>query len=161
MKMRQVIFPGTFDPVTLGHLDILRRAVVLFDHVIVAVAVESSTRLFSAEERVGLLKTAASDLPNVEVVSFTGLLVDEVRRRGAAAVVRGIRSAADYDHEWSLDGMNRKLSPESEYIYLMARPEFAAVSSSLVREIVRHGGDLAPFVVPVVAEALRRKIAEG
>ena len=161
MRERHALYPGTFDPVTFGHLDILERALALFDRVTVAVAEESKGGLLDVQERVALFLKAIGERPQVQVVAFAGLLVDEVRRRQVHAVVRGIRSAVDYHHEWSLAGMNRALHPNGETVYLLARPELAFISSSLVREVARHGGDVELFVPPVVAAALRRRTKIG
>ena len=161
MRERHALYPGTFDPVTLGHLDILERALGLFDRVTVAVAERGKAGLLDVQERVDLLRGAVGPRPEVAVVPFAGLLVDEVRRRGVDAVVRGIRSAADYQHEWSLAGMNRGLLPAGESVFLLARPELAFISSSLVREVARHGGDVAPFVPPNVARALAGRFPGG
>jgi len=140
---RHVLYPGTFDPVTLGHLDILERAGKVFDKVTVVVAESDEGCFFDITERVDVFRQAVAHLANVEVHSFSGLLVDEVRRRDAAAVVRGIRSSQDYEYEWSLAGVNALLSAEVEYIYFLARPEVAAISSTLVRDVIKHGGDLS------------------
>jgi pantetheine-phosphate adenylyltransferase len=161
MRERHALYPGTFDPVTFGHLDILERALALFDRVTVAVAEGGKGGLLDVEERVALFLEAVGKRQQVEVVAFAGLLVDEVRRRRVDAVVRGIRSAADYHHEWSLAGMNRSLHPAGETVYLLARPELAFISSSLVREVARHGGDVELFVPQVVAAALRRRTKSG
>lgn len=151
-----VIYPGSFDPVTLGHLDILERACRLFDRVTVLVAGRGKAGLLPVDERVRLFAAAAAHLPGVQVDAFAGLLVDEVRARGAGAVVRGIRTAGDYEHEWGLAGVNSLLAAEVEFVYFLARPELAAVSSSLVRDVVRHGGALDKLVPPTVAAALTR-----
>jgi len=156
MASRHVLYPGSFDPVTLGHIDILERASRLFDQVTVLVAEKGKAGLFSTEERVRLFQESVTHLANVEVVSFQGLLVDEVRRQGAMAVVRGIRTAGDYEHEWSLAGVNALLAPGIETVYLLARPETAAISSSLVRDVARHGGSLGKLVPAPVARALGR-----
>jgi pantetheine-phosphate adenylyltransferase len=140
--------------VTLGHLDILRRALRLFDRVTVVVARSAKAGLLDVDERVGLFRSAVADLASVEVHPFDGLLVDEVGRRGATAVVRGIRTPGDYEHEWSLAGVNALLAADIEYVYLLARPDLAAVSSSLVRDVIRHGGSLDKLVPAPVARAL-------
>lgn len=154
MSGKHVLYPGSFDPVTLGHIDILRRALALFDEVTVVVAEQGKAALLSVEERVLLLRESVKDLDRVQVHPFSGLLVDEVRRRGADGVVRGIRTAGDYEHEWSLAGVNALLDAQIEYIYFLARPEMAAVSSTLVRDVIRHGGPLQKLVPPAVAAAL-------
>ncbi len=152
---RHVLYPGSFDPVTLGHLDILERARRLFDRVTVAVAAQGKAGLLDTDERVALLKASVAHLDRVEVHPFSGLLVDEVRRRGADAVVRGIRTAGDYEHEWTLAGVNALLADGVEYVYFLARPAMAAVSSTLVRDVIRHGGPLEKLVPAPVAAALR------
>lgn len=149
-----VIYPGSFDPVTLGHIDILERACGLFEQVTVLVAADGKAGLLPVAERVRLFARAASHLPQVTVTHFDGLLVDAVRESGAQAVVRGIRTAGDYEHEWELAGVNVLLASEVEFIYFLARPALAAVSSTLVRDVVRHGGDLSRLVPASVAQAL-------
>lgn len=149
-----VVYPGSFDPVTLGHLDILGRACRLFDRVTVLVASAGKAGLLTVDQRVDLFRQATREMAAVTVRPFAGLLVDEVRTLGADAVVRGIRSASDYEHEWRLAGVNGLLSTDVEYIYLLARPEQAAISSSLVRDVIRHGGDLSRLVPAAVVAAL-------
>jgi pantetheine-phosphate adenylyltransferase len=154
MAERLALYPGSFDPPTLGHLDILERAARLFDQVTVLVAADGKAGLLPAERRVALWRACLADRDGCSVETFTGLLVDQVRRRGARAVVRGVRSARDYEHEWSLHGVNRTLLPDFETVWLPARPELAAVSSSLVREVARLGGELRGLVPAPVAAAL-------
>ena len=151
---RHVLYPGSFDPVTLGHIDILSRALKLFDKVTVAVAQAGKAGLLDLDERVDLFRSSVQGLGNVEVHPFSGLLVDEVSRQGAQAVIRGIRTPGDYEHEWSLAGVNALLAADIEYIYLLARPSLAAVSSTLVRDVIRHGGPLEKLVPAPVAKAL-------
>lgn len=158
MSGKKVVYPGSFDPVTLGHVDILRRACRLFDDVTVLVAQHGKAALLPAEQRAELVRASVPDLPRVEVAVFDGLLVDELKRRGAAGVVRGIRSAGDYEHEWSLSGVNAILDADYETIYFLARPDLAAVSSSLVRDVIRHGGPLEKLVPAPVAQALRESM---
>jgi len=152
---RHVLYPGSFDPVTLGHIDILERARRLFDRVTVVVADSGKAGLLDSAERVDLFRQAVAHMDDVEVHLFQGLLVDEVHRRGADAVVRGIRTSGDYEHEWTLAGVNALLAADVEYIYFLARPDLAAVSSTLVRDVMRHGGDLSRLVPPAVATALQ------
>lgn len=154
MSKRHVLYPGSFDPVTLGHLDILRRSLALFDRVTVVIAEAGKAALLPVDERVALFRESVRDLDRVEVHPFSGLLVDEVGRRGADAVVRGIRSAGDYEHEWSLAGVNSLLDAGMETVYFLAQPRMAAVSSTLVRDVIRHGGPLEKLVPPPVAAAL-------
>lgn len=154
---RHVLYPGTFDPVTLGHLDVLERAGKVFDKVTVVVAESDRVCFLTIAERVDLFRQAVAHLPNVDVESFSGLLVDEVRDRKAAAVVRGIRSSQDYEYEWGLAGVNALLSAEVEYIYFLARPEVAAISSTLVRDVIKHKGDISRLVPAPVALALSKR----
>lgn len=151
---RHVLYPGSFDPVTLGHLDLVERAARLFDRVTVAVAASGKAGLLDLDERVRLFRASVAHLPDVAVEPFSGLLVDEVRRRGATAVVRGIRTQGDYEHEWTMAGVNALLSADVEYVYLLARPHLAAISSTLVRDVMRHGGALDRLVPAPVARAL-------
>ena len=151
---RHVLYPGSFDPVTLGHIDIIKRALKLFDKVTVVVVKVGKADLLEIDERVDLFRKSVKGLGNVEVFPFDGLLVDEVSRRGADAVIRGIRTQGDYEHEWSLAGINALLAADIEYIYLLARPEMAAVSSTLVRDVIRHGGPLEKLVPAPVVKAL-------
>ena len=157
MPDRLALYPGSFDPVTLGHVDILARARRLFGEVAVLVAAGGKAGFLTAAERADLWRVciaADDDLAGCEVAVFDGLLVDEVRARGACAVVRGLRSAGDYEHEWGLHGVNRTLLPGFETVWLPARPELAALSSSLVRQVAGHGGPLASLVPDPVAVAL-------
>lgn len=151
---RHVLYPGSFDPVTLGHLDILTRALKLFEKVTVVVAQSGKAGMLEIGERVDLFRASVKGLSGVEVHPFDGLLVDEVARRDADAVIRGIRTQGDYEHEWTLAGVNALLAADIEYIYLLARPELAAVSSSLVRDVIRHGGPLGKLVPSAVVKAL-------
>lgn len=151
---KHVLYPGSFDPVTLGHLDLVERAGRLFDRVTVVVAANGKAGLLDVDERVDLFRQAVAGLKGVEVHPFSGLLVDEVRRRGADAVVRGIRTQGDYEHEWTMAGVNALLAAEVEYVYLLARPQLAAISSTLVRDVLNHGGALERLVPPPVARAL-------
>jgi len=161
MSQRHVLYPGSFDPVTLGHLDILTRALALFDKVTVVVAATGKAGLLPVEQRVDLFRQSVRDLPGVEVHSFSGLLVDEVKRRGATAVIRGIRTAGDYEHEWTLAGVNALLNADVEYVYLLARPAMAAVSSTLVRDVIAHGGPLERLVPEPVVNALAERDDTG
>ena len=154
MTERLALYPGSFDPPTLGHLDIFSRACRLFDRVEILVATDGKAGLLPVERRLALWLECLPAGLACTVESFSGLLVDEVRRRGACAVVRGVRSARDYEHEWSLHGVNRTLLADFETVWLPARPELAAVSSSLVRDVVRLGGPLGDLVPEPVAAAL-------
>lgn len=158
--MRTVIYPGSFDPFTHGHLDLVQRAARLFDQVIVAVAEnEAKSPLFSRQERLEFVRQSTGDLPNVQAESFSGLLVDYVERRGGQAVIRGLRAVSDFEFEFQLALMNRKLNERVETIFMMPKETYTFLSSRLVKEIARLGGDVSPFVPPDVAKALRRKFA--
>jgi pantetheine-phosphate adenylyltransferase len=158
--MRRAIYPGSFDPVTNGHLDVIQRASGLFDEVIVAVAHnEQKSGLFTMQERAELLGETIAELPNVRVTSFKGLLVDFARREGVNAVIRGLRAISDFEFEFQMALMNRKLEPAVETIFLMPREEYTAISSRIVKEIAKLGGNVEAFVPPWVARALRGKFA--
>ncbi|MFO7652493.1 MAG: pantetheine-phosphate adenylyltransferase [Candidatus Krumholzibacteriia bacterium] len=161
MNDRHVLYPGSFDPFHRGHLDVLQRALKLFDRVTVVVAEAGKAAFLPVSERVELARAAATGLPGCDVQGFGGLLVDEVRRRGAVGVVRGIRSSGDYEHEWALANVNRLLAPDFECVYLLARPDLAAVSSTLVRDVARHGGDLEALVPSAVVDRLRRALGRA
>ena len=159
--MRTVIYPGSFDPLTNGHLDVVQRAAKLFDRVVVAVAKsESKSPLFTLEERLSLVKVAVQSLPNVEADTFDGLLVNYVEQRGAQAVVRGLRAVSDFEFEFQLALMNRKLSPTLETVFLMPREELTYISSRIVKEIARLGGNIDLFVPPNVARRLRERLKQ-
>lgn len=162
---RLALFPGTFDHVTLGHLDLLRRALRLFDHVEVTVGVNLAKRtLLPDAERVALIEACVADWPEAERVSvaaFEGLLVEHARRRGAVALVRGLRQVADFDYEMRMAVANRRLHPEVETVFLAPAAEHAFTSSTLVREIYRFGGDISSFVPPPVLERLVRMQGES
>ncbi len=156
--MRRAIYPGSFDPVTHGHLDVLHRAAKLFDEVIIAVAInENKTGLFTTEERVDLLRQVAEN-GNVRVASFSGLLVDFARQMEACAVIRGLRAVSDFEFEFQMALMNRKLEPALETIFLTPKEELTYLSSRIVKEVARLGGNVDVFLPPVVANALRMKL---
>ena len=153
--------PGTFDPVTNGHLDIIERAARRFDALIVAVLENPSKQpLFGVEERVSLLKEVTHDLPNVEIDSFSGLLVDFARRRGADVVVKGLRAVTDFEFEIQMAQMNHSLSG-LETLFMTTAPQWSFLSSSLLKEVARFGGDVDALVPPVVAERLRERLGGG
>jgi pantetheine-phosphate adenylyltransferase len=157
--MRTVIYPGTFDPITNGHLDLITRATVLFARVIVAVAKnEDKHPLFSHEERINLVKEAIKNLPQVEVTGFDGLLVDFVRKKRGQAVLRGLRAVSDFEFEFQLALMNRKLDPNFETIFMMPNEEYTFLSSRMVKEIAKLGGNISQFVPQHVSVALRKKL---
>lgn len=151
----KILYPGTFDPVTNGHTDLIRRASTLAESVVVAVA-ESRTKApcFLLEDRVRLVNSVVAGMPNVEVHSFDGLTVDAAKRLGANAILRGLRAVSDFEYEFKLASMNRKLNPGIETMFLTPSENLAYVSSSLVREIASMGGDVSHFVAPAVMEAL-------
>lgn len=158
----QVIFPGTFDPLTRGHLDLITRAAKLFSKVVVAVnAGQSSTKkpIFSIEERLSLLKAELAAMGNVEISSFSGLLVDFVKEKQVKTVVRGVRNSSDYDYETQLAHTNQQMLNDLEVVLLPAKAEYSFVRASWVREIVAFGGDVSAFVTPKVAAALYAKVA--
>jgi pantetheine-phosphate adenylyltransferase len=155
---RSIIYPGTFDPITLGHVDLVKRATALFDHVIVAIAGNSTkTPLFNLDERVELTKQVLANHSKVEVVGFHGLLADYAREKKSVAFLRGLRAVSDFEFEFQLANMNRRLAPEIESLFLTPSEQFSFISSSLVREIASLGGDISAFVHPVVAKALAEK----
>lgn len=152
------MYPGTFDPVTRGHEDLVRRATKLFDEVVVAIATNpDKTPLFSLEERVALASDVLKDLPGVSVTGYEGLTVDFARERGLSAIIRGLRAVSDFEYEFQLATMNRHLTDQVETVFLTPTENYTFVSSSLVREIARLGGDVSPFVHPRVAEGLTTK----
>ena len=158
MKEILAVYPGTFDPITNGHADILRRALGLFGRVVVALAENPrKVPLFSIEERRAMITDALGRDPRIEVDAFEGLLVDYVRRRGAGVVIRGLRALADFEYEFQQAHMNRHLAPEVETIFLMTSEESFFVSSSLVKEVALMGGDVSRMVPAAVVSALRTK----
>ena len=151
------VYPGTFDPFTIGHLDILTRSARLFDKVIVAVSNSPSKKpIFSLEERVNLTKSCVQHLPNVEVYGFTGMLIDFLRENNADILIRGIRNLIDSEFELSLQGMYKMLMPELEVVLLQASPKIAFISSTLVRDIIQHNGDTSPFVPKQIFEYIEQ-----
>jgi len=156
--MRTVLYPGSFDPVTNGHLDVARRAARIFDRLLIAVAVNSEKNpLFSFNERIELLREVCKDMPHTEIVSFSSLLVNAVNDLNVNAVIRGIRAVSDFEYEFQMALMNRELNEKCETLFMMPSPEYSYVSSRLIKEIARCGGDISPFVPPVVAAAISKK----
>ncbi|RTZ73885.1 MAG: pantetheine-phosphate adenylyltransferase [Gammaproteobacteria bacterium] len=156
--MLTAVYPGTFDPITNGHTDLVSRASRLFERVIVAVAQDTAKRPFcEIDQRVELAQLVLAQFPNVEVTAFSGLLVRFCEAQGAEVVIRGLRAVSDFEYEFQLAGMNRRLAPEVETLFLTPAEQYAFISSSLVREIARLGGDVAEFVHPAVQQALAEK----
>jgi pantetheine-phosphate adenylyltransferase len=153
---KRALYPGTFDPLHNGHLDVLERASKLFDEVVVAVA-ESTTKstMFSLEQRIDLLERAVASIPHVRVVPFTGMLIHEFERLGVDVVVRGVRLFQDFEYEYTMALMNRRLLASFDVLFLMPSEQVLSLSSSLIKEIHRHGGDVSGLVPPVVHEALQ------
>jgi len=157
---RIAVYPGSFDPVTKGHEDLIRRSLAFVDRVVVAVAVNVAKQpLFTLEERVGLIRETVR-LPGVEVQSFDGLLVEFARRIGASVIVRGLRAVSDFEYEFQMALMNRNLDPKLETVFLVPAFDLTYLSSSLVREVARFGGDVSQLVHPAVQQALKRKFAQ-
>ena len=153
------VYPGTFDPMTLGHADLMRRASRLFGHLVLAVAAGHHKKtLFSLEERLDMAREVASEYPNVEVVAFSGLLSEFVKSQGGQVVVRGLRAVSDFDYEFQMAGMNRHLMPEVETVFLTPSDQYQFVSGTFVREIAMLGGDVAKFVAPSVLARLTARV---
>jgi pantetheine-phosphate adenylyltransferase len=159
---RIAVCPGSYDPLTLGHLDVISRASVMFDELIVAVvnaSVRKSKSLFDAEERIGFIERATAHLGNVTVEPFSTLVVDFARERGAKAIVKGLRAISDFEYELEMNQLNRNLAPDVESIYLMASPQYSFLSSSGVKEIATFGGDVSDLVPEEVARRLQEALA--
>ena len=153
------IYPGTFDPITLGHVDLVRRAGQLFDRVIIAIAASpSKTPVFSLQERIDMVNDSISDVGNVTVTGFDTLLVDFAHQQQARVIIRGLRAVSDFEYEFQLAGMNRKLAADIETLFMMPAEQFANISSSLVREVAALGGEVADFVHESVRDALYQKL---
>lgn len=158
--MRHCIYPGTFDPITYGHMDVLQRAAKLFDRVTVAIAHNAGKNpLFSAAERMQMVEPNVVRLPNVTVTSFAGLLVDFAIEQKADAIIRGLRALSDFEFEFNMALMNRHLQPKIETIFVMPNEQFSYTSSTLVKQVAKYGGDVKHFVPPNVAEALKTAFA--
>ncbi|MEZ8222332.1 Phosphopantetheine adenylyltransferase [Candidatus Fervidibacteria bacterium JGI MDM2 JNZ-1-D12] len=159
--MIRAVYPGTFDPVTNGHLDVIERAAKIFDELIVAVTTNpAKTPWFTLEERVEMLKECCSHLPNVTVEAFDGLLVNFVRQKGAKVIIKGLRAVTDFDYEFQMAAINRKLAPEIETLFLMTSLPYAYLSSSAVKEVASLNGCLKDLVPENVAKRLRQKVEE-
>lgn len=154
------IYPGTFDPITNGHLDLITRAAKLYDHVIVAVAAnKAKTPLFNLEERVELVNSVINPFTNVSVIGFSNLLVDCAREHNATVIVRGLRAVSDFEYEFQLAGMNRRLAPELETVFLTPAEQYEFISSSMIREIAQLHGDVSCFVPDIVHQGLIKKFS--
>ena len=164
-KKRVGLYPGTFDPVTLGHLDIIKRAVKLVDHLVIGVAINASKNpMFNLDERVAMVKAEAEKLAaghaTIEVKAFDSLLVKFAAELGASVIIRGLRAVSDFEYEFQMVAMNQRLNTEIETVFLMADPRHQAISSKLVKEIALLGGDISPFTTPSVAQALIKRSKE-
>ncbi|MBF7982320.1 MULTISPECIES: pantetheine-phosphate adenylyltransferase [Rahnella] len=156
----KAIYPGTFDPLTNGHLDIVTRAALMFDHVILAIAASPSKKpMFTLDERVALATQVTSHLKNVEVIGFSDLMANFAKAQGANVLVRGLRAVSDFEYEMQLANMNRHLLPTLESVFMMPSKEWSFISSSLVKEVARHGGDITPFLPQKITQALMEKIS--
>lgn len=155
--MIKVIYPGTFDPITRGHEDVVRRAAGLFDEVVLAVAASRRATMFTADERVSMAREIFSGFSNVQVEGFQGLLMNYVRAQNARVVLRGLRAVSDFEYEFQMAGMNRSLHPDVETVFLTPAEQYTFISASMVREIARFGGDVSKFVSPSVAARLAER----
>ncbi len=159
--MIKVVYPGTFDPITRGHEDLVRRASHVFDRVVVGIADSAAKQpLFDGAERVEMARQVLAGLANVEVVGFSGLLMEFVRAQGARIILRGLRAVSDFEYEFQMAGMNRHLYPDVETLFLTPSEQFTFISATIVREIARFGGDVSHFVHPEVERRIRARVAE-
>ena len=159
--MKKALYPGTFDPITLGHIDIISRAVHLFDEVTIAIATsETKTPLFPLEERIRQIELIFQGNKNIRTIGFTGLVVDLAEKEGVNILLRGLRAVSDFEYEFQLANMNRAMSPDLESVFLTPKAKFSFLSSTLVREIASMGGKLSSFVDPIVEEALIKRFQD-
>lgn len=160
--MKKAIYPGSFDPVTLGHLDIIKRSAALVDHLIVGVLNNSTkTPLFSVDERVNMLKEVTKDIPNVEILSFSGLLVDFAREHNVQAIIRGLRAVTDFEYELAMSQTNRVDAPDIDTIFLNTSLKYAYLSSSIVKEMAMYGGDISKFVPESIVDIVRERYSSS
>jgi pantetheine-phosphate adenylyltransferase len=156
------VYPGSFDPITNGHLDVVRRALTVFDRLVIAVAINPAKQgLFTRDERVDLIREVTSDLPEVEVVAFEGLLADYCRERGVTSVVRGLRAVSDFDYEFQMHTMNKRLNPEIDTFFMMTSEEYFYLSSRLVKDVFAFRGSVEGLVPPEVARRMKAKLFGG
>ena len=159
--MLTVVYPGTFDPFTRGHEDLVRRAARLFDRVVVGIADSESKRpFFTAAERIEMTREVLAQFPNVEVIGFSGLLMDFVLAQNARVVMRGLRAVSDFEYEFQMAGMNRNLYPDVETLFLTPAEQYTFISSTIVREIAKFGGNVSGFVAPLVEQRMRAKVMQ-
>jgi pantetheine-phosphate adenylyltransferase len=157
--MHRAVYPGTFDPITRGHEDLVRRASGLFDHVVVAVAVSSGKKpFFTQDERVEMVRQVLADYANVEVMAFSGLLMEFAQQQNARVILRGLRAVSDFEYEFQMAGMNRSIYPDVETMFLTPSEQYMFISATIVREIALLGGNVEKFVHPLISEQLRMKI---
>ncbi|MCI0450553.1 MAG: pantetheine-phosphate adenylyltransferase [Chlorobi bacterium] len=162
MHERIAIYPGTFDPVTYGHIDVLKRASKLFDKIIISVGESSSkSSLFTVDQRIKMLSQAVSDIKNAEVDSFSGLLVDYAKKKKASAVIRGLRAVSDFEYEFQMALTNQTLEPDVETVFLTPSQNYSFISSSLVKEIAKNGGDVSYFVPKIAEKMLKEKFGSN
>jgi len=162
MKKRLAIYPGTFDPITLGHLDIIERAVSVFDEVVIAVGRNIGKKpLFTVEERIEMIEKTTAHLDNVRVSFFDGLVVEYAKKLNAVAMIRGLRAMSDFEFEFQMALVNRTLSPDLVQVFLMPHEAYTHLNSTIVREVSSFGGDISPFVTPYVAEILHQKLTKS
>ena len=155
--MKKAVYPGTFDPITRGHEDLVRRAARLFDHMIVAVADSKSKKpFFSLDDRIQMAREVLAGIPNIEVIGFSGLLMDFMRGHQAKVIIRGLRAVSDFEYEFQMAGMNRNLYPDVETVFLTPGEQYMFISATMVREIATLGGDVSHFVNPLVAARIQR-----
>ena len=159
--MRRAIYPGSFDPVTFGHIDMMERSAKIVDELVVAVLINSAKKpLFSVKERVSMLEEIAGHIPNIRITSFHGLLIDYVKESGAVAIVKGLRAVSDFDYEFQMALTNRKLMPSAETVFLTPSNDNMYLASSVVRQIAQLGGDIRPFVPSCIVETVVRRMRE-